>query len=208
MMATTRRAAASLLSSNVCRACLRTQAIRPAAQRISSLQQRGQTAIRPAFVSVRWHSAPAGSKTYSFDQMKQYTESPSSDRVIIGRLHSSTNTLSSAYTILPDVREPAEYEEGYIPTAINIPIKSQPDAMLLPEDEFEDRFGFSKPEMDKEVVFYCKAGVRSSAAAQLAAQHGYKNVAEYRGSWMDWQKQGGKEVRPGMSTDTTSGSGS
>ncbi|KAK4541838.1 hypothetical protein LTR36_007370 [Oleoguttula mirabilis] len=122
--------------------------------------------------------------------MKQYTESPSQDRIII------------------DVREPAEYEEGYIPTAINIPIKSQPDAMLLPEDEFEDRFGFAKPDTDKEVVFYCKAGVRSSAAAQLAAQHGYKNVAEYRGSWMDWTRQGGKEVRPGMSTDTTSGSGS
>ncbi|KAK5118691.1 hypothetical protein LTR85_007897 [Meristemomyces frigidus] len=122
--------------------------------------------------------------------MKQYAESPSPDRIII------------------DVREPAEYEEGYIPTAINIPIKSQPDAMLLPADEFEDRFGFAKPDADKEVVFYCKAGVRSSAAAQLAAQVGYKNVAEYRGSWMDWTKQGGKEVRPGMSTDTTSGSGS
>lgn len=105
------------------------------------------------------------------------------------------------------MREPAEYEEGFIPGAINIPIKSQPDAMFLPEDEFEDRFGFSKPEMAKEVVFYCKSGVRSSAAAQLAQQHGYKNVSEYRGSWMDWRKQGGKEERPGMSTDSTSGSG-
>jgi len=42
------------------------------------------------------------------------------------------------------------------------------------------------------VVFYCKAGVRSSAAAQLAQQGGYQNVAEYRGSWMDWTKKGGK----------------
>lgn len=78
--------------------------------------------------------------------------------------------------------------------------------MFLPADEFEDRFGFSKPDADKEVVFYCKAGVRSSAAAQLAQQIGYKNVAEYRGSWMDWTKQGGKETRPGMSTGTSSGS--
>lgn len=97
-----------------------------------------------------------------------------------------------------DVREPAEYEAGYIPGAINIPVKSQPDAMFLPEEEFEDRFGFPKPETDKEMVFYCKAGVRSSAAAQLAQQQGYKNVAEYRGSWMDWQKQGGREAKPGQ----------
>lgn len=93
------------------------------------------------------------------------------------------------------MREPAEYEAGYIPGAINIPISSQPDALFLPAEEFEDRFGFSKPDMDKEVVFYCKAGVRSSAAAQLAQQSGYTNVAEYRGSWLDWNKQGGKVAR-------------
>jgi rhodanese-related sulfurtransferase len=95
-----------------------------------------------------------------------------------------------------DVREPAEYEEGYIPGAINIPIKSAPDAIFMPDDEFEDKFGFHKPDPAKEVVFYCKSGVRSSAAAQLAKQNGYTNVAEYRGSWLDWQKNGGKATKP------------
>lgn len=95
-----------------------------------------------------------------------------------------------------DVREPSEYAAGYIPSAINVPIKSQPDAMFLPEEEFEDRFGFSKPTADKEVVFYCKSGVRSSAAAQLAQQIGYTKVAEYRGSWMDWEKNGGSSSKP------------
>lgn len=104
----------------------------------------------------------------------------------------SLSSSPSADTILIDVREPAEYKGGFIPGAINIPISSQPDAMFLPEDEFEDRFGFSKPDKDKELVFYCKAGVRSSAAAQLAQQHGYEKVSEYRGSWLDWQKNGGK----------------
>jgi len=95
-----------------------------------------------------------------------------------------------------DVREPSEYEAGYIPGAINLPIKSQADAIFLTEEEFEDRFGFSKPPTDAEVVFYCKSGVRSSAAAQLAQQHGYKNVAEYRGSWLDWQQHGGEVEKP------------
>jgi rhodanese-related sulfurtransferase len=96
--------------------------------------------------------------------------------------------------ILIDVREPAELSaSGTIPSAINVPITSQPDAWALPADEFYDRFGFDKPSRDKEVVFYCKAGVRSSAAAQLALQNGYGKVGEYRGSWLDWEKKGGKK---------------
>lgn len=68
--------------------------------------------------------------------------------------------------------------------------------MMLPGHEFEDRFGFEKPSADKEVVFYCKSGVRSSAAAQLAQQLGYQKVAEYRGSWLDWEKNGGEAKTP------------
>lgn len=49
-----------------------------------------------------------------------------------------------------------------------------------------------KPTADQEVVFYCKAGVRSSAAAGLAQQAGYEKVGEYRGSWLDWAAKGGK----------------
>jgi rhodanese-related sulfurtransferase len=68
--------------------------------------------------------------------------------------------------------------------------------LFLPAEEFEDRFGFQKPTADTEVIFYCKSGVRSSAAAQLARQVGYKNVAEYRGSWLDWAKNGGSAAKP------------
>jgi rhodanese-related sulfurtransferase len=98
--------------------------------------------------------------------------------------------------LFTDVREPSEYQEGYIPSAINLPIKSQPDALFLPAEEFEDRFGFKKPTADAEVIFYCKSGVRSSAAAQLARQVGYSNVSEYRGSWLDWAKNGGTAAKP------------
>ena len=91
--------------------------------------------------------------------------------------------------ILIDVREPGEFEAGAIPRAINLPIVSAPEALCLPEDEFEDRFGFRKPPKDAEVVFYCKAGIRSAAAAQLALQQGYSKVGEYPGSWVDWVKK-------------------
>jgi len=90
----------------------------------------------------------------------------------------------------------------------------------LPDEEFEERFGFGKPhagggkeseiprvgmegkdeggEMGdgglgkREVVFYCRSGVRSKAAAGLAAQAGYEGVGEYRGSWVEWvEREGG-----------------
>jgi rhodanese-related sulfurtransferase len=62
----------------------------------------------------------------------------------------------------------------------------------MPAHEFEDKFGVEKPTADQELVFYCKAGVRSSAAAGLAKQVGYENVGEYRGSWLEWSKNGGR----------------
>ena len=41
-------------------------------------------------------------------------------------------------------------------------------------------------------MFYCKAGGRSAAAGGLAKQAGYEKVGEYRGSWLDWVKNGGE----------------
>ncbi|KAJ5911637.1 uncharacterized protein N7473_000940 [Penicillium subrubescens] len=115
-------------------------------------------------------------------------------------LPSSTPSPSHTPVILIDVREPAELTgTGIIPTAINIPLASQPDALYLTADEFETRFGFPKPSADGEqqIVFYCKAGVRARAAAQLAVQAGYnaEQLGVYDGSWLDWERQGGKTER-------------
>lgn len=94
--------------------------------------------------------------------------------------------------ILVDSREAAELRAtGTIPGSLNIPVKSKPDSFFITAEEFEDRFGFERPSKDQEVVFYCKSGVRSRAAAELARQAGWQNVAEYQGSWLDWDKNGG-----------------
>ncbi|PYI04958.1 Rhodanese-like protein, partial [Aspergillus sclerotiicarbonarius CBS 121057] len=99
--------------------------------------------------------------------------------------------------ILIDVREPAELTStGIIPSAVSVPLASQPDALFLTEEEFETRFGFPKPGVkeDGEIVFYCKAGVRARAAAQLAVQAGYEaeRIGVYDGSWLDWARKGGR----------------
>ena len=99
----------------------------------------------------------------------------------------------SSTTILVDTREPRELRQtGHIPTAVNIPITSAPDAFFITDEEFENRFGFARPEKESEIVFYCKAGVRSKAAARLARQAGWNNTGEYAGSWLDWESKGGK----------------
>lgn len=48
---------------------------------------------------------------------------------------------------------------------------------------------------------YCKAGVRSRAAAGLARQAGWEKVSEYQGSWLDWAGNGGKIDRSRGSYD-------
>jgi len=98
--------------------------------------------------------------------------------------------------VLIDVREPGELAStGRIPGALNIPVTTAPDAFFLSEEEFEDKFGFERPAKDAEVVFYCKAGVRSRAAAGLAQSAGWERVGEFPGSWNVWSEKGGRVDR-------------
>lgn len=59
--------------------------------------------------------------------------------------------------LLVDVRQPREYEAGHIP-----------GATLLPLPELEARL-YSLPD-DRKLVFYCRSGGRSAAAAALAGE--------------------------------------
>ncbi|KAI1612906.1 Rhodanese-like domain-containing protein [Exophiala viscosa] len=124
-------------------------------------------------------SAPGESKVYNFADIQGFADKPSPNRILI------------------DVREPGELQNtGKIPGSHNLPVKTASDAFFLPPDEFEDRLGWQKPGDGDEVIFYCKAGVRSRAAAQLAQRAGFGGkVGEYPGSWDDWAGKGGKVER-------------
>ncbi|KAI3405000.2 hypothetical protein KGF56_002165 [Candida oxycetoniae] len=98
----------------------------------------------------------------------------------------ASNPQNHPDSILIDVREPVEFSDGHIPGAINIPFKSSPGALDLNPEEFQESFGFDKPDKDKELVFYCLGGVRSTAAEELANTFGYKKRGNYLGSYEDW----------------------
>jgi rhodanese-related sulfurtransferase len=115
---------------------------------------------------------------------------------VSNRQSSRSSLLTGDYPLVLDVREPGEVQKtGRIPGAINIPVTTAPDSYHIPDEEFNDRFGFDRPSKDAEVVFYCKAGVRSRAAAALAKDAGFVNVGEYPGSWVDWEKNNGVTER-------------
>ncbi|KAJ6256908.1 hypothetical protein Dda_7791 [Drechslerella dactyloides] len=114
-------------------------------------------------------------KIYTFDQVKQISDNPSSKYLIV------------------DVRDKSELDNsGVIPNSVNISIKEHLTPFMLPPEQFEETFGFSKPAKDTVLVFSCKAGVRSDNAARMALAAGYE-VSSYKGGWLDWAKNtGGK----------------
>lgn len=110
----------------------------------------------------------------------------------------SSSNPPDPHRILIDVREPGELQStGRIPGSQNLPVSTGADGFFLPADEFEERFGFPKPDAGKdEVIFYCKAGVRSRAASALAQQASFAaKVGEFPGSWIEWVEKGGEVQR-------------
>ncbi|KAI0014243.1 Rhodanese-like protein [Xylariaceae sp. FL0662B] len=137
---------------------------------------------------VRWSSSSesaTGSKIWSFEEIQGLTTTTS-----------SSSPTSKPRVTLIDVREPGEIAEtGRIPGSVNLPITTAADSFHVAADEFEDRHGWPRPRHGDELVFYCKAGVRSRAAARLARDAGWSRVGEYPGSWLDWSARGGKVER-------------
>jgi phage shock protein E len=70
--------------------------------------------------------------------------------------------------VIVDVRPPAEYAAGHIPTAINIPGGITAD-MKAP------------PSKDKYLVLYCHGGMRSPAAGEKMRADGYPHVFVWGG---------------------------
>lgn len=74
-----------------------------------------------------------------------------------------------AEVMLVDVRTPAEFAEGSVPDAVNIPL-----------DRIEDRI--SEFDKDKEIIVFCRSGNRSAQALSILKDHGFTNVRN-GGTW-------------------------
>lgn len=85
--------------------------------------------------------------------------------------------------IILDARDAAEYAEGHIPGAINIPYDRIP--------EYFDILNSQVP-MDAHVVVYCRS-LTCDFSDQLATELkiiGYQNVSVFSGGWDQWTTAG------------------
>jgi molybdopterin/thiamine biosynthesis adenylyltransferase/rhodanese-related sulfurtransferase len=82
-------------------------------------------------------------------------------------------------TVVLDVREPDEYEQGALPGAVHIPrghLESQVEARI--------------PDHDAHIVVYCAGGTRSAFAADTLTQLGYSDVVSMIGGFNKWKDEG------------------
>jgi molybdopterin/thiamine biosynthesis adenylyltransferase/rhodanese-related sulfurtransferase len=82
-------------------------------------------------------------------------------------------------TIVLDVREPDEYEQGALPGSIHLPRGNL-------ESSIEGRI----PDKSAHVVVMCAGGVRSAFAAETMQQLGYTDVASMMGGFNRWKDEG------------------
>jgi sulfur-carrier protein adenylyltransferase/sulfurtransferase len=82
-------------------------------------------------------------------------------------------------TVVLDVREPDEYQQGAIPGALHIP-----------RGQLESSIEGRVPDKATPVVIHCASGVRSAFAADTLAQLGYTDVVSVAGGFNRWKDEG------------------
>ncbi len=95
----------------------------------------------------------------------------------VGDTEAFKDALAASGGLVIDVRQPAEYEEGHIPGAINIPLR-------------ELAANVDKIPTDQAVYVYCKSGFRAGVAVSAIRLMGYDNVLAYKDSWVKWTEAG------------------
>ncbi|RNA08202.1 thiosulfate [Brachionus plicatilis] len=94
-------------------------------------------------------------------------------------------------TIL-DAREKSEFDQGQIPTAINVPYSSlfESDTDLLKSDiELWDMIKQKNIDLSEPIVTYCLKSPRASALMFVLDCLGAEQVSLYVGSWNEWSKR-------------------
>lgn len=89
------------------------------------------------------------------------------------------SVIDTSQPLLIDVREPSEYQSGYIPSAISIPLRTLAQNL--------DRIPSDRP-----VILYCSTGYRSAMGVMTLQLLGYNNVRGFPLSFAGWKDAGEK----------------
>jgi molybdopterin/thiamine biosynthesis adenylyltransferase/rhodanese-related sulfurtransferase len=97
-------------------------------------------------------------------------------KITPGELRDWLNVGKSIHLV--DVREPAEYEIVKIPGSI-----------LIPKGEILSGSALASLPQDKQIVLYCKTGVRSAEALAALKAAGFRDAVHVQGGVVGWVKQ-------------------
>ncbi|MEA2023147.1 MAG: rhodanese-like domain-containing protein [Actinomycetota bacterium] len=99
----------------------------------------------------------------------------------IGDIQAFKDGVEASGALVIDVRTTAEYEEGHIPGAVNIPLRTL-------------AANVDKIPTDTQVYVYCKSGFRAAQALSSLGMLGYTtNVLSYKPGWNGWTEAGEEE---------------
>lgn len=134
-------------------------------------EERPTTTTWPSPTPTRFVPRPAPSHLAELNWLQDHLDDP--DLVII------------------DTRANGEYIAGHLPGAIKwdwmngVPMGSW-DA-VRPVDELAAELSALGVTPDKEIVTYCRSGVRAAHTYLLLRHLGYPRVRNYDGSWLEWE---------------------
>lgn len=83
---------------------------------------------------------------------------------------------SDKSVVVLDVRTLDEYNEGHVPSAINIPY-----------DDIEDEIAAKISNKAQQIVVYCRSGYRASKAEATLEELGYRNILHLKGDMLGWK---------------------
>ncbi len=88
-------------------------------------------------------------------------------------------------TVIIDVREADEFEQGAVS-----------GARLIPRGLLESNIGMQIPDRSTPIALYCAAGVRSALAARTLQEMGYTDVVSVNGGFGRWKAEGREWSEP------------
>mgnify|MGYP000926556751 CR=1 FL=1 len=88
----------------------------------------------------------------------------------------ATAMINHEDAVVLDVRSMAEFKDGHIVNAVNIPLNGLGGNLK----QLEKHKG-------KPIVAVCRSGSRSGSACSMLRKHGFENVKNLRGGMMAWE---------------------
>ncbi len=90
----------------------------------------------------------------------------------------ATDMIDRFKPLILDVRTPREYQSGHLP-----------EAVLLPVQLLQANIARLAAYRDREILIYCATGNRSTVAAKILLDNGFKQIANLRHGIVDWHRR-------------------